>query len=113
MRALAKSGWIRFATIFLLAWISVDLGLPDLCAGDAFDDACPASCMSHHDNGAAKHPGLLHPDHCFCHARSITLSTQVLLAQPLQSSAVNPFHLSFVPAASLAQLYHPPQPSLQ
>ena len=109
MRSLARHGWIRFATIFLLAWVSVDLGLPDFCAGDAFDPDCPASCVWHHDNTSPKHPGLLHPDHCFCHAHSITLSTHVLIAEPPVSSSVDPFCLSFVPTASLAQLYHPPQ----
>jgi hypothetical protein len=112
MRSLVRHGRIRCAALFLLAWISVDLGLPDFCAGDVFDWGCPASCMSHNDRNAPKRSGLLHPDHCFCHAHSITLSAHVLIAEPPQSSAVDPFCLNFIPAASLAQLYHPPQPSL-
>ena len=112
MRALARHGWIRCATIFLLAWISVDLGLPGLCASDVFDGGCPTSSLSHSDNRAPKPSGLLHPDHCFCHAHSITLSAHVLIAESPQSSAVDPFCPSFVPAAALAQLYHPPQSSL-
>jgi hypothetical protein len=112
MRSLARHGWIRCATLFLLAWISVDLGLPDSCAGDAFDWGCPAPCVSHNDNSAPKRSGLLHPDHCFCHAHSITLSAHVLIAESAQSSDVDSFCLPIVPAVSLAELYHPPQPSL-
>lgn len=112
MRSLARHGWIRFATLFLLAWIGLDLGLPEFCAGDVFDLGCPTSCLSHSHDGTAKHSGLLHPDHCFCHAHSITLSARVLVDQSPQSSAVDPFGLTFLPAASLAQLYHPPQSAL-
>jgi hypothetical protein len=112
MRSLARHGWIRFAALFLLAWISVDLGLPDFCAGDVFDGGCPSSRLSHNDTQAPKRTGLLHPDHCFCHGHSITLSADVLIAESPQSSAVDPLCLNVVPAASLAQLYHPPQASL-
>jgi hypothetical protein len=112
MRSLARHGWIRCATFFLLAWISVDIGLPDLCAGDVFDGGCPTSCVSHSDRHAPKQSGLLHPDHCFCHGHSITLSAHIQTAEPPLSCSVDPFCLNLVPAASLAQLYHPPQPSL-
>jgi len=109
MRSLARHGWIRCATIFLLAWISVDLGLPGLCAGDVFDVGCPTSCLSHNDSSAPKSTGLLHPDHCFCHGHSIALPAHVRVAEPRLSSSVDPFRVSLVPAAALAQLYHPPQ----
>jgi hypothetical protein len=109
MGSLARHGWIRCATIFLLAWITVDLGLPGLCASDVFDGGCPVSCLSHNDTSAPKQAGLLHPDHCFCHGHSIALSGHVLIAQPPRSSSVDPFRVSLIPAASLAQLYHPPQ----
>ena len=112
MRSLVRHGWIRYATLFLLAWISVDLGLPELCARNAFDWDCTAPSLSHSDDGSPEHNGLLHPDHCFCHAHSITLSARVLLDQSPQSSALDTFRVRFSPAAALAQLYHPPQPSL-
>jgi len=109
MRSLVRHGWIRFATLFLLAWIGFDLGLPEFCASDVFDLGCPTSCLSHSHNGTQRHSGLLHPDHCFCHAHSITLSAHGLIAQPPQSSSIDPFCSGFIPAASAAQLYHPPQ----
>jgi hypothetical protein len=109
MRSLARHGWIRCATLFLLAWISVDLGLPGLCASDVFDGGCPTSCWSHNDASAPKPAGLLHPDHCFCHGHSITLSAHARIAEPPLSSSVDPFCVSLIPTASLAQLYHPPQ----
>ncbi|MCX6545894.1 MAG: hypothetical protein NTV05_15955 [Acidobacteria bacterium] len=111
MRSLTRHGWIRCATLFLLAWISVDLAWPDFCAADVFSGDCPASCLSHHNTSPPNHSGLLHPDHCFCHAHSITLSAGVLIVEPPRSSAVDPFCLDFIPAASIAQLYHPPQHS--
>jgi hypothetical protein len=97
MRSLARHGWIRCATIFLLAWISVDLGLPDLCAGDVFDGGAPTSSLSHNDAQGQEHAGLLHPDHCFCHGHSITLSVHVLTTEPARYSSIDPFCLGFVP----------------
>jgi hypothetical protein len=112
MRSLVRHGLIRFAALFLLTWITVDLGLPDFCAGDVLDGGCSTSCLSQHDSSPPKHSGLLHPDHCFCHAHSITLSANVLIAQPPQSSSCDWLRLPVIPAVSLAQLYHPPQPTV-
>ena len=108
MRAFARHGLIRFATLFLLAWITVDLTWPDACAGDVLDVNGASACMSHNDAQGPQHAGLLHQDHCFCHAHSITLAADLLIAAPALSSALDPTGDVPVPATSAASLYHPP-----
>ena len=110
MRALARHRLIQIATLFLLAWITVDFCWPDACAGDISDDAFAEAGFSPAvaDSGPV-HGGLLHPDHCFCHAHNVTLTRESQVAAPSISAALRANPLLIVPTVDVAPLYHPPQ----
>jgi len=109
MRAFARHRVIQFAAMFLLAWITVDFCWPDACAGDAFD--VPGAPASFSESGDGTHglTGLLHPDHCFCHARSITLAAAAEVSAPAQSAGVCLSRADTVTSQAQPPVYHPPQ----
>ena len=103
--------FLRVITIFLLAWIAVDLAAIDTCALDV-DADCeggPSATLAFRAPGPSHVPFALHPDHCFCHGHTLAPDASPHLAAPplvettLADAAASRLH------DSASALYHPPQ----
>ena len=103
--------FLRVITIFLLAWIAVDLAAVDTCALDvnAECEGGPGAALAFRAPGPSHVPTALHPDHCLCHGHSLapdaaaSLSAPPLVETPIAGKAAPRPH------GSASALYHPPQ----
>ena len=103
--------FLRVITIFLLAWIAVDLAAIDTCAldVDAEREGGPGATLALRAPGSSHVPIALHPDHCLCHGHTLAPDASASLAAPALVETTIADEAADRPHASPSGLYHPPQ----
>jgi hypothetical protein len=97
-------------TIFLLAWIAVDLAAIDTCALDV-DADCeggPSATLALRAPGSSHVPIALHPDHCLCHGHTLAPDASAHLCAPSLVETTIAGEAAARPHGAASALYHPP-----